>query len=420
MSAGLTGVRLGPVRLPAGTLVLRAPRFADYAQWRRLRLRDRALIEPFWHSSPLDWQRRHSERRWVRECLEAATYARAGRRLTTVIEIDGRFAGQVEIGNIDPVARQGEMGIWIDAELARHGFGGLAAALILDFGFEVLGLERVIAPISPENTAAAHGAAQVGYLREARMALHFDVGGKRSDHDLWAVTRADIPPKGFTDTWTERVLARRSGTVPVVLPAADRVPGVVTVAVVSTRYRLAQAWRVAERLLPARPLTLALPGRPEVVLRSPRLGDAVRGGRARRSLESGCRWREFASGTTGMRNPRGLLLIVEVDGRPAGRARLFDIDMFDRNARIHIRLDPARADDEVRLAATRALLDHAFGGAGLYRVTTEIESGDTATAAVAARAGLRKEGVMRGFIGPDGRRADHELWAVTAGGAGDA
>ncbi|WP_067824476.1 GNAT family N-acetyltransferase [Nocardia inohanensis] len=420
MSAGLGRVRLGPVRLHGSVLVLRPPRFADYAQWRRLRLRDRALIEPFWHSSPLDWHRRHTEKYWVRECLEAATNARAGRRLATVIEIDGRFAGQVEIGSIDPVARQGEMGIWIDAEMARHGFGGLAAAMILDFGFDVLGLERIIAPISPENTAAAHGAAQIGYRCEARMAMHFHVGGKRSDHDLWAMTRAEIPPKGFTDTWIERVLERRSAVLPAVLPTVDRTPRAATVLVVSARYRVAQAWRRIERLIPARPLSLPLPERPGAVLRSPRPGDIVHGWRRRRNVGAGASgggWREFARSTTGLRSAQGLLLVVDVDGRAVGRARLFDIDLFDGNARIHIRLDPAHTDDDVRLAATRALLNHAFDGAGLYRVTTEIESGDTATAAVAARAGLHKEGVMRGYIGPGGRRADHELWAITASGS---
>ncbi|WP_067542126.1 GNAT family N-acetyltransferase [Nocardia crassostreae] len=282
MTARLERVRLGPVQLHGCTVVLRPPRFADHAAWRALRLRDRAFIEPFWLSSPLNWEQRHTKRAWVRECLEAAAEARGGRRLATVIEIDGLFAGQVEIGGIDARARHAEMGIWIDSHLARHGFGGVAAALLLDFGFDVLGLERIVAPVSPANVAAAHGAAQVGYVREARMAQHFDVGGARSDHDLWAATRDDIPPKGFTERWIEHVLARRNGPVEQSMPTCGGMPGAAAILLVEARFRAGEARRFLRTVLPARPVRLRVPGGPGAILRTLRPGDAA-GWRAARS-----------------------------------------------------------------------------------------------------------------------------------------
>ncbi|WP_162958205.1 GNAT family N-acetyltransferase [Nocardia yunnanensis] len=430
MTGGITlprrGPRLGPARLHGSTLVLRPPRYADFPQWQRLRLRDRAVLEPFWHTSALDWDARHNEKAWVRECLEAATTARTGRRFATVIEIDGRFAGQVEIGNIDAQARQGEMGIWIDARTARHGFGGIAAGLILDFAFDRLGLERVIAPISPGNAAATNGAKQIGFVREGRMSLHFHVGGARADHDLWAMTRVEMPATGFTRMWIERSLAHASAPQPHrdAAIASDRTPSAATIAGVLARYRAGQLWRAGRQLVPARPVTLRLPGEPRAVLRSLRPADLA-GSTARNGVPGlgdvlgstgPARWREFARGAAGVRSPAGLLLVLDVEGRDAGYARLFDLDMFDRNARMQLRADPALADDGVRLAATRALLAYAFGTLGLFRVFTAIPAGDTASAAVAARAGLHKEATMRSYTGIDGRHGDHELWAVTAGG----
>ncbi|MCU1645520.1 MAG: family N-acetyltransferase [Nocardia sp.] len=428
MNTGLGRVRLGPAHLHGSTVVLRPPRFTDFTMWRQLRLRDQAFIEPFWHTSPLAWEQRHTETLWVRECLEAATAARIGKRLATVIEIDGRFAGQVEIGGIDHRSRQGEMGIWIDSELARHGFGGVAVASILDFGFEVLGLERITAPISPGNRAATQGAAQIWFTREARMVLHFDVGGTRTDHDLWAMTRADIPPKGFTETWIEWVLASRSGPVPPGDPTPERMPAAATIALVSARYRAGQLWRSVRRLWPADALTLPVPGVDGTVLRTLRPADGAAWRAARRNaVAAGSEfpsssgylgwWREFIRGTAGVRAPNGLLLVIDVDGGYAGEARLLDLDLFDRRARIQVWADPARADDDARSAALRALLDYAFHDLGLFRVATEVESGDTASAAVTARAGLLKEGTMRGFVGRSGHRTDHDLWAVTTGGA---
>ncbi|MGW5108648.1 GNAT family N-acetyltransferase [Nocardia sp. NPDC004123] len=429
MSGAGARLRLGPARLHGSTLLLRLPRFADYQEWRRLRLRNRELLEPFWHTSPLDWDTRHSEKAWVRECLEAATNARTGRRIATVIEIDGRFAGQVEIGNIDPQARQGEMGIWIDAQMGRHGFGGIAAGLILDFSFEVLGLERINAPISPGNAAATSGAVQIGFVREGRMRLHFDVGGARADHDLWSMTRAEIPPKGFTEMWTERTLEHRTPPPdePTAAPGENGIPDTATVFGVLARYRAGQLWRAARQALPTRPVMLRLTGFDRVALRSLRPSDGPARATARRNGASPATdgtdstgsswWREFARSTAGVRSPAGLLLVLDAAGAYAGEARLFDLDMFDRNARMHIWADPAHADDGVRLAATRALLAHAFDRLGLFRVYTAIAAGDTASAAVAASAGLHKEGTMRSYTGLDGHRGDHELWAITAGGA---
>lgn len=429
MSGAGARPRLGPARLHGSTLLLRLPRFADYQEWRRLRLRNRELLEPFWHTSPLDWDTRHSEKAWVRECLEAATNARSGRRVATVIEIDGRFAGQVEIGNIDQQARQGEMGIWIDARMGRHGFGGIAAGLILDFSFEVLGLERINAPISPGNAAATSGAVQIGFVREGRMRLHFDVGGARTDHDLWSMTRAEIPPKGFTEMWTERTLEHRTPPPdePTGAPEANGIPGTATIFGVLARYRGGQLWRAARQALPTRPVTLRLTGYDRVALRSPRPSDGPARATARRNGAPQATdgtdstgpswWREFARSTAGVRSPAGLLLVLDAAGAYAGEARLFDLDMFDRNARMHIWADPAHADDGVRLAATRALLAYAFDRLGLFRVYTAVAAGDTASAVVAASAGLHKEGTMRSYTGLDGHRGDHELWAVTAGDA---
>nr|WP_280274729.1 GNAT family protein [Nocardia wallacei] len=126
-------------------------------------------------------------------------------------------------------------------------------------------------------------------------------------------------------------------------------------------------------------------------------------------------WRELRRGYGGLRSPGGLVLVLDVDGVYAGETRLADLDMFDRNARMSGWADPAYADGGVRAATTRALLEYAFDTLGLLRVSTEIDSADTESAAVAARAGLLKEGTMRNCPGPAGRRTDRALWALTVG-----
>lgn len=204
MTASYASVVLGPVRLHGVTVLLRPPAFGDFAEWRRIRLRDRDCLEPYWFRSPLTWEQRHTATRWVRECLTARAEAKAGRRVSTVLEIDGRFAGQIELVSIDSGAA--ELSVWVDADVARRGAGGLAGSLLLDFGFGTVGLERITAPIAVTN-AGARRAVRQRWTMEAVMTGYFDVGSGRVDHELWAVTSDRVPTGGFAADWMDGYLA---------------------------------------------------------------------------------------------------------------------------------------------------------------------------------------------------------------------
>ncbi|MEV0247866.1 GNAT family protein [Nocardia sp. NPDC050712] len=414
----LSRIHLGPARLPSAAVVLRPPRFDDYAQWRRIRLRDQRYIEPFWTTSPLPWAERHTGKLWVREVFDSRADARAGRRLGTVIEVDGRFAGQIELGSL--AAGTGELGIWVDAQLARHGIGGLAVAMMLDFGFRRAGLHRITAPISPANKGTAAGAAALGMRREARMTRYFDVDGERRDHDLWAVLASDLPAEGATANW----IARHSGSEPLPpVPADDTAaPSRSTIAVATARYYAGRTRHAADPLRTSPEVRLTDPAHPEVVVRTRRFTDWTRWRESRArarstSAESHApprypRWlREYLGARAGLRSPAGLVLAIEVDGVYTGEARLFELDMFDRNARMFVWTEPLL--NRVRETVMRLLIAHGFQTLGLRRIATEIEAADAASAEIAGRVGMIREGRMREFVGPTGRRADHDLWAVT-------
>ncbi len=451
----LDRVVLGPARLPGGSVVIRPPRPADHARWRAIRLRDRALIEPFWYSSTLDWPLRHTESQWVRESLLALSEAWAGRRLAGVIEVNGRFAGQCELCGIDLHGGTAEMSIWIDAELARHGFGGLAAALVADYGFGTLGLHRIVAPISPDNTAAAAGAVQLGFTREALMARYFDAGGARCDHALWALTRAQIPPGGFVAQWTRRGDAERAprhhdphATGQLCAPAhctpsrnteettaphpARSLRRAANFVLVASRLAFGVLRHRIPRWHATGAVRLDLPGCPRAVLRTRRLSDGtgwrnsrirnqalldgvIPGAQWARQHSRAAWWHEYFCSRAGLRSSGGLVLVLEINGDYCGEARLFDLDMFDRNARLFVWADPTCAAVSIRAAAIRAVLHYAFDRLGLYRVAAEIEATDIESSAAAARAGLIEEGIMRDHRGPTGHRADHGLWALTIG-----
>ncbi|HEX2301010.1 MAG TPA: GNAT family protein [Pseudonocardiaceae bacterium] len=197
-------VRLGPVEVGERQVVLRSPQLSDGTDWCAIRLAERERIEPWWVSSPLSWEQRHTEAAWVSSWLGARRAARGGRALPLVVEVDGRLAGQCGLEWIDPFTGSGELGIWMDSRIGRGGFGVIATALVLDHAFGVLGMNRITAPICVGNAAPRNGCRRLGMVCEGTMASFLHVGGRRRDHDLWAITADRIPPGGLVRQLAER------------------------------------------------------------------------------------------------------------------------------------------------------------------------------------------------------------------------
>jgi RimJ/RimL family protein N-acetyltransferase len=190
------GIRLGPLSVNGHEVVLRSPRVQDGAAWREVRLRERDWIEPWWSTSQMSWESRHDASEWVANYLAARRAGRTGRALPLVVECDGEFAGQCNLERIDHATRSAEMGAWLDSRLGRTGVSTAAARLLIDHAFVRLRLHRLTGPICEGNVAAAWGARRLGMVCEGKMSGFLDVGGRRRDHYLWALT-ADryVPPR---------------------------------------------------------------------------------------------------------------------------------------------------------------------------------------------------------------------------------
>ena len=161
----------------------------DGGNWSRIRLAERDNLEPWEPSAEVDWSQRHSVSAWPAMYSGMRSEARKGRMLPYVIELDGRFRGQLTVGNVAHGAlRSAWIGYWVSGEVTGAGVATAALALGLDHCFGPVGLHRVEATVRPENAASRRVLAKVGFREEGLLKRYLNVDGAWRDHLLVAIT----------------------------------------------------------------------------------------------------------------------------------------------------------------------------------------------------------------------------------------
>lgn len=185
--------RLGPLQVAAGTLALRPVRWRDAMEWSRLRLRDENQLRRWEPDAPGRWGERHSPTSWPMQCGGLRAMARRGVALPFSITVDGRFAGQLTLGNVVRGAlRSAWVGYWVDSELTGRGVATGAVALAVDHAFGPVGLHRIEATVQPDNLASLRVLDKLGFREEGLLRGYLEVAGGWRDHRLLAITRQEV------------------------------------------------------------------------------------------------------------------------------------------------------------------------------------------------------------------------------------
>ena len=115
-----------------------------------------------------------------------------------------RFSGEMNLSGIQRGPFQnGFIGYWIDEAVAGNSYTPEAAAVLLRFAFEEVGLHRVQISIIPRNTASRRVVAKLG-LREEGIAERFlEINGVWEDHLRFAITAEEWLVRGeeLTASW---------------------------------------------------------------------------------------------------------------------------------------------------------------------------------------------------------------------------
>lgn len=183
------------VTLPAGgSLRLRPLRRADYQAWSALRIRDEHHLRPVEPTVPGSWRDAHSKISWWDTSGYLLRAARRGTVLPLVIELDGRFVGQLTIGNIQHGGvSDAWIGYWVYSGVTGRGVATAACALGVDHAFRRVGLHRLTATYLPSNPASGRVLALSGFREEGYFIRNLHIDGRWMDHHFVALLADEYP-----------------------------------------------------------------------------------------------------------------------------------------------------------------------------------------------------------------------------------
>jgi ribosomal-protein-alanine N-acetyltransferase len=197
-----------PAQLSWGPVELHPLRRRDAAEWSRIRVANEAWLSPWEPSAPIPWRERHTPASYRAMRRAAARRARLGTSLPFAVRVEGRLAGQVTVDNIVRGAvRSGNLGYWIDREVAGRGMASLAVALVADHTFGQVGLHRLQADIRPENGPSQRLVERLGFRQEGRLRRYLDIDGDWRDHLSYALLAEDFPA-GLVARWRANDVSR--------------------------------------------------------------------------------------------------------------------------------------------------------------------------------------------------------------------
>ncbi|MDO5076335.1 GNAT family N-acetyltransferase [Corynebacterium sp.] len=193
--------------LDGSSVRLRPLVFTDGAAWREQRLSDQHILQPVEPTMPSGWSSAHSKSAWLGTILSLRSAADTGTLLPMAIELDGKFVGQVTLGNIQHgVVSDCWIGYWVHSSVTGRGIATAALALGLDHAFRRVGVHRVTATYLPENLASGKVLQHCGCRTEGFLRRNIHIDGEWRDHYLVAITQDD-----FTQSAVKRL--RESGRI---------------------------------------------------------------------------------------------------------------------------------------------------------------------------------------------------------------
>jgi len=109
-----------------------------------------------------------------------------------VIDADGKFAGIIELVDINYIHRTTEIQVIIKSDFQGHGLAKIAMNKGLDYAFNILNMHKVYLYVDAENHKALHIYKKLGFIKEGVLRKHFFVEGTYHDSIIMGIFRSEV------------------------------------------------------------------------------------------------------------------------------------------------------------------------------------------------------------------------------------
>jgi ribosomal-protein-alanine N-acetyltransferase len=175
------------LRVDGDGVHLRAPRAADYAEWRELRAVSRSFLQPWEPTWPADDLSRAAFRRrlsaYARDRDAGVAYP-----FFVIRDVDEALTGGITLSNVRRgVAQMGSIGYWCGRPFTRQGHTLAAVRALSEFAFRTLGLHRLEAACIPDNQSSRNLLGKAGFEEEGYAKSYLKINGVWRDHVLFGL-----------------------------------------------------------------------------------------------------------------------------------------------------------------------------------------------------------------------------------------
>lgn len=109
---------------------------------------------------------------------------------------DNKLIGAIGLSSIDHEHEVAEIGYWIAKQYWNQGYCTEAGRMVLKFGFEVLGLNRIHARHFKRNPASGKVMKKMGMILEGCFRQHFKKWGNFEDVVLYGILKHEFSGEG--------------------------------------------------------------------------------------------------------------------------------------------------------------------------------------------------------------------------------
>jgi len=109
-----------------------------------------------------------------------------------VIDVENKFAGIVELANINFIHRTTEIQIIVKSDFQGYGLAKIAMYKGMDYAFSILNMHKVYLFVDTENHKAIHVYEALGFVKEGSLRQQFFVEGKYHDSIIMGILKDEF------------------------------------------------------------------------------------------------------------------------------------------------------------------------------------------------------------------------------------